>query len=76
MKEKVYQYRVEYPGRRAVKVTAANRMRAVEQAAQLWGVPWVAVAWQCQAVREKEVRGRGGVHTAGAGGDGTGRRRD
>lgn len=73
MKEKVYQYRVEYPGRKAVKVQAVDRMRAVEQAAQFWGVPWVAIAWQCRAIREKEVRGRGRVHTAGAGGDGTGR---
>jgi len=76
MRRKVYQYRVEYPGRRAVKVQAENRLGAVEQAAKAWGVPWVAIAWQSQVVREKEVKRCGGVHRPGIGGDGTGGRRD
>ncbi len=76
MSERVYQYRVEYPGKKAVKVQAENRLQAVEQAAKVWGVPWVAIAWQCQVAREKEVRRRGRVHRPGTGGDGTGGRRD
>ncbi|OUN21606.1 hypothetical protein [Pseudoflavonifractor sp. An85] len=71
-----YQYRVEYPGRKTVKVRAKNRLGAVEQAAKAWGVPWVAIAWQCQVVREKEVKRRGRVHTAGTGGDGASGRGD
>lgn len=76
MSQPIYQYRVEYPGRKTVKVRAENRLGAVEQAAKAWGVPWVAIAWQCRAVREKEVRRCGKVHTAGTGGDGAGRRGD
>ena len=76
MSQQIYQYRVEYPGRKTVKVRAENRLGAVEQAAKAWGVPWVAIAWQCRAVREKEVRRCGKVHTAGTGGDGAGRRGD
>lgn len=76
MSQNIYQYRVEYPGRKTVKVRAENRLGAVEQAAKAWGVPWVAIAWQCQAVREKEVRRRGRVHPPGTGGDGPGGRRD
>lgn len=76
MSQNIYQYRVEYPGRKTVKVQADNRLGAVEQAAKAWGVPWVAIAWQCRVVREKEVRRRGRVYTAGTGGDGPGRRGD
>lgn len=76
MSQPIFQYRVEYPGRKTVKVRAENRLGAVEQAAKAWGVPWVAIAWQCRAVREKEVRRRGRVHPTGTGGDGQGRRRD
>lgn len=72
MSEKLYQYRVEYPGRKTVTVRAENRLGAVEQAAKAWEVPWVAIAWQCRAVREKEVRRRGRVHPTGTGGDGPG----
>ena len=66
----IYQYRVECPGRRAVKVKGA------EQAAKVWGVAWMAVARQCRVEREKEVKGRGRIHAPGAGGDGPGRRGD
>lgn len=76
MREKIYQYRVEYPGKTPAKVRAQNRLQAVERAAKAWGVPWVAIAWQCRVVREKEVRGRGRVHPAGTGGNGPGRRGD
>lgn len=72
----IYQYRVECPGRRAVKVKGANRLEATEQAAKVWGVAWMAVARQCRVEREKEVKGRGRIHAPGAGGDGPGRRGD
>ena len=73
MSRRLYQYRVEYPGRKAVKVQAENCLGAVEQAARAWGAPWVAIAWQCRTVREKEVKSRGRVYPARTGGVGPGR---
>ena len=76
MSQPIYQYRVEYPGKKPVNVRAKSRMQAMEQAAKVWGVPWMAIAWQAQAVRGKEVRRRGRIYTPGTGGDGAGGRRD